>query len=241
MKKPALLLCAFVLALVMAVPAWAGIKEDWDAALAALDRRDFQTVLNLTNRLIQYGKLNRPSLARVHTVRGVAYRFTGNHQAALADFYKAIEANPQFSFAYFQRGNTWIEQQKWDYAMWDFSKAIQLNPRLADAYWNRSVCFQKKGQMAEAMRDQQTYCQLTPNDPKGRERLAFLQNRGGGQAPPPAPGGYNQQQQPNTNNQQPGGYNQQQPANNQQPGGNGGFRLNSGAKDLADNFDLKEK
>jgi serine/threonine protein kinase len=57
---------------------------------------------------------------------------------ALADYSKAIELDPEYADAYYQRG--WLKEDKLDNipgALADYSKAIELNPEFAHAYYNR--------------------------------------------------------------------------------------------------------
>ena len=67
-------------------------------------------------------------------------------EEAIKDFNKAIELNPNYSKAYYNRGNTKKDlanaYNNIDYleeAIKDYNKAIELNPNNSEAYFNRYI------------------------------------------------------------------------------------------------------
>jgi len=62
---------------------------------------------------------------------------SGDFPGAIADFTKAIEVNPQYQFAYYNRGNAEMYIMNYTNAIADYNKAIELNPQDAAAYLNR--------------------------------------------------------------------------------------------------------
>ncbi len=64
---------------------------------------------------------------------------------------QAIQINPNYAGAYYNRGSIYYNQEKWDLAIADFNKAIDINPNLAQAYNNRGNVYdnQKKWDLAE--------------------------------------------------------------------------------------------
>ncbi|MEH1931679.1 tetratricopeptide repeat protein [Nostoc sp.] len=69
-----------------------------------------------------------------------------------ADYTKAITINPQDAEAYYNRGNLYSDQKKWELALADFTKAIAINPQDAEAYVHRGNIYsdQKKWELALA-------------------------------------------------------------------------------------------
>ena len=49
----------------------------------------------------------------------------------------AINLNPNFTEAYYNRGLAYANLQNYEQALADFSKAVELNPSLAEAYYYR--------------------------------------------------------------------------------------------------------
>ncbi len=64
--------------------------------------------------------------------------------AAIADFDKAIELNPEDAMAYYNRGTAYAGLEQFDAAIADFDKAIELNPDFVEAYHNRALSVGKR-------------------------------------------------------------------------------------------------
>ena len=69
-----------------------------------------------------------------------------DNEGAIEDYNKAIKLNPNYSEAYYNRGNAkkdlGILYKNIDYlekAIKDFNKAIELNTYLSEAYFNRGI------------------------------------------------------------------------------------------------------
>ena len=52
---------------------------------------------------------------------------------------KAIELNPNYAKAYYNRGIAKFDLQDYKGAIADYTKAIELNPNYAKAYYNRGI------------------------------------------------------------------------------------------------------
>ena len=84
--------------------------------------------------------------------RGTAYGELGNYQQAIKDFTKAIELNPQYAMAYYNRGLTYGRNLgNYQQAIKDYTKAIQLNPQDAMAYYKRGLAYAKSGDAQKAL------------------------------------------------------------------------------------------
>ena len=64
----------------------------------------------------------------------------GNHAAAIADFNRALEINPQFAAAYFNRGIyqklAWATMQPLSPT---YDRALEINPQFTEAYIGRGA------------------------------------------------------------------------------------------------------
>ena len=58
---------------------------------------------------------------------------------------KAIELNPEYTYAYYNRGIAYNDLGQYQKAIDDYTKAIELNPEYADAYGNRGLGYGLQG------------------------------------------------------------------------------------------------
>jgi len=196
MKRMSKVVMALALILVFAAPAWADLKQTFNAGVQAHKQGQFQTAINYYSQIINSGRANPRGRAMVHTLRGMAYRSLRQANQAMQDFYAAIKADQNYAPAYMQRSIGWANQGKWDYSLWDLNKAIRLNSRYAAAYFNRAIVLYKKGRLNLAIRDAQMAVQLDPNNQNARKVLAALQRKKSQMAQSQAPPTQQQQQQP---------------------------------------------
>ena len=59
----------------------------------------------------------------------------------LSDYEKVIELNPDFSFAYYNKGNISCTQKDFNAAISNYSKSIEIDPDFAEAYFNRGLTY----------------------------------------------------------------------------------------------------
>ena len=67
------------------------------------------------------------------------YRLKGESDHAIADYTQAIEINPRYATAYFNRGNAVEAKGEHDLAIADYTKAIELTPQDAEVFVRRGV------------------------------------------------------------------------------------------------------
>jgi tetratricopeptide (TPR) repeat protein len=65
---------------------------------------------------------------------GMAKAKTKDFRGAIANYTKAIEIDPEFSWAYGMRGNTKFALYDYRGAIIDYSKAIELDPNVSSIY-----------------------------------------------------------------------------------------------------------
>lgn len=96
------------------------------------------------------------------------------HEAAIADYDKAIRLNPKEDEAHNNRGLAKVSLGQLQDGVSDYDKAIKLNPDV-DAYYNRGRAKEMLGQFEEAIVDFKKSIQRNPNDAEARRSLSYLQ------------------------------------------------------------------
>lgn len=94
--------------------------------------------------------------------KGVKFYHKKMYDDAIMEFSKAIQLNPKFAKAYYDRGLTYYTKGLYDNAISDYSKAIELESRLEVAYFNRGVVYYKKGDYDNAIVDYSNVLKINP-------------------------------------------------------------------------------
>ncbi len=84
------------------------------------------------------------------------------YDEGLAAINQAIDLAPRAAW-YGNRGNIYINQQKYELALADYNKAILLNPNLAGAYYNRGVLYRLQEKYDLALADWNKAIKINPN------------------------------------------------------------------------------
>ena len=97
---------------------------------------------------------NIPEKDETFWVKKGAYNATyGHDKAALKQFQKAIELNPNSDHIHFQQGISYGEIGKYDNAISSINRAISLNSQDAHYYYGRGRVFLLSGQKSKALAD----------------------------------------------------------------------------------------
>ena len=91
--------------------------------------------------------------AIAYSNRGNAKERLGQHDAAFADYDRAIELDPNYAIAYSNRGAAKHSLGQYDAALADYNRAIELDPNYAAAYSNRGNAKERLGQHDAAFAD----------------------------------------------------------------------------------------
>ena len=83
--------------------------------------------------------------------------------SAIEDYVKAIELNPDYVDAHYNRGGAYVNKGDYDRAIEDYTKAIELNPDYADAYKNRGFAYSGKGDYNCAIENYTRAIKLNPD------------------------------------------------------------------------------
>jgi tetratricopeptide (TPR) repeat protein len=143
--------------------------------------------LTLTSELIpnlNIHDLQHKFLAQSSKQKAVDYLMLGAQKAkqldyngALVDFDRAIQIDPNFSYAYNARGAIKSESKDFRGGLADFNRAIQLDPNLAGAYKNRAVLKTSKlNDIQGGLADFNRAIQIDPNYAVAYYRRAILKH-----------------------------------------------------------------
>jgi protein O-GlcNAc transferase len=82
---------------------------------------------------------------------GLALLAAGDAKKAIEAFDQALELDPLYVQAWFNRGNAWRERQNLQAALLDYEKALALDPYLALAHNNLGLVFRQNGDLSKAI------------------------------------------------------------------------------------------
>ena len=102
--------------------------------------------------------------ASAFVASGLEKSKTGNYDAAIEDYTKAIELNSTFTGAYMNRGLAKTNQGNFDGAIADFTQVIAIKPSLFEAFLNRGSAELLQGNLAAAQTDFTKALELKPDD-----------------------------------------------------------------------------
>ena len=88
----------------------------------------------------------------------------GHTEMAVVYFTRAIELDPEISWAYNLRGRAYCKLERLDEAVADMAKAIELNPEEASFYVSRSIVYSNLGQFDEGIADITKAIELEPEN-----------------------------------------------------------------------------
>jgi tetratricopeptide (TPR) repeat protein len=143
-------------------------RFDWQGthkkAQAALAQRDYKLAIQLFTDCINSGRLPKNWIAPTYYLRGKAYRSSKKFDLAIADYQKAVEADPNMDVAYYEMGAAYQELNQHAKAIEAFDKAIALKQNNAGYYYARCVSESWISKFAEATRDCKTASKMKPGD-----------------------------------------------------------------------------
>ena len=169
------ILAAILAAGLTAMPAKAQIENlvricgDPDAA-----PRD---IVNFCQRALNSGKLSDQAAAQVRANLGVGFFELGQYRDAIAEYTRAIEAEPSMIAAYLNRARAYERLRQLREAAADYASALQLDPQAADAYLGRGAMLLADGDPGRSVDDFNRAIQLQPSwiAPYFNRGMAYLQ------------------------------------------------------------------
>lgn len=132
--------------------------------------------VQVCTRIIEFGSLERPQLAKAYYTRGSEWANQGNHDRAIADFDLALELDAGLDAAYYNRALSRSHRGEPDRAIADYDAAIKLRPGEVNAYLGRAAEWTAKGDYKRAVADFDQALRLAPQSSSsyfGRARARF--------------------------------------------------------------------
>ena len=109
--------------------------------------------------------LGTPLADRAWRNRGVAHYKAGRHDAALADFERALELDPKSAEAWMTRGTLFMRTARTERALADFDRALALDARHVEALGRRCVVRMRLKRLDDALADCAKAAEIKPYDP----------------------------------------------------------------------------
>lgn len=116
-------------------------------------------------------------LARTYNKKGMNH--SDSHaknelEIALENFNHAVNANPNYTAGYYNRGCIYFKLKQYKKAAEDFTKAIDINPELACVYYQRGLTYEKLGKTEKATIDFTQAFELDPTNIHINEALGLV-------------------------------------------------------------------
>jgi len=91
--------------------------------------------------------------AEEHFWQGIEYRKQGNNDSAMEEFSRAIELDPDYSLAYYNRALIYYQRGDLESSLTEYSEAIDLDPN--NPYWTyeRGFLYLQLGDQESAIKD----------------------------------------------------------------------------------------
>lgn len=97
--------------------------------------------------------------------QGVAHLESGEYEAAIPDFDRAVSLDDQFAQAYWGRGDALMSLGEYETAVADFNRVIEMHPKtFPSIYVYRAAAYTQLGNYAAAIADYQTLLTLDPDE-----------------------------------------------------------------------------
>ncbi len=106
--------------------------------------------------------------------KGLKAGNTGNFDEAASFYTQAIEADPKYAEAYYNRGLLRFARQDFVGAESDLNKAIELAPNDPMAYISRGICWIASMNYVKGMADLNKAIEVAPNDYRGYGARALV-------------------------------------------------------------------
>jgi tetratricopeptide (TPR) repeat protein len=105
----------------------------------------------------------KDKISELYVWRGNAWYNKKNDNKATADYNKAIEINPNYALAFYNRGFAWVIKKEYDKAIEDYHKAIDIDPNYASAYVIKASILRAMKKYDTAIADYNKAIEIAPN------------------------------------------------------------------------------
>ncbi|MGD1152247.1 MAG: tetratricopeptide repeat protein [Syntrophales bacterium] len=120
------------------------------------------------------GIMKSPNKPRPLNGYGKVLADTGNASGALSYYNRAIELNPRFYAAYYNRGNVKIKISDYKGAISDYDETLRINPYHADGHYNLGNALAHQGKMVEAVTHLKEAVRLKPLSAEYQNNLGYV-------------------------------------------------------------------
>lgn len=97
--------------------------------------------------------------------RGKHYKDLGMGDRAMADFNRAVQVNPKFYWAYYNRAQILMDSGQLDKALKDYLLLTRVDRWFPEGFINLGAVYGRQGQYELALQALNRACQLRPSDP----------------------------------------------------------------------------
>ncbi|MBI5492189.1 MAG: tetratricopeptide repeat protein [Deltaproteobacteria bacterium] len=129
-------------------------------AMVHLDRNEAALALKDARMAVKL----EPHSAEMQNILGFANLSLGQYAESIEDFNRAIQDDPAYYMAYFNRAHSYAYTKRYDEAVLDYGSAIRLRPGLTDAYNDRGVVYSILGESGKARSDLEAACSKGSDD-----------------------------------------------------------------------------
>ena len=141
-----------------------------------------ETLQTLAQDLAHWGQVNPPDKliqAQRHYIHANQCYAHGRITHALSGYDYAISLNPEFAYAYNNRGNSLLALNQAQAALESYDRALAIDPDFLDPLTNRGLALQKLGRKREVIQSLERVIARTPLDPEAHLNLGLmrLENR----------------------------------------------------------------
>jgi tetratricopeptide (TPR) repeat protein len=130
----------------------------WRQAQFLVEQKRYEAAIVLLDNIIEESPPNQEP----YNLRGLARSADGATDLALKDFDRAVDIDPDYPEAHFNRANTHRLRLEYAEAISDYSMAIKSNPTMIEAYLSRGKVAATRADTAAAMADYEKALSLNP-------------------------------------------------------------------------------
>ena len=153
-------------------------NEYWKRGNRAAQRGEYRAAINDYTQAIKV-KDDEDDKDKVYNSRDNAHRAISAFQAAIEDYTRVIELNPDDARAYNNRGGIYRAMGNFQEAIKDYDEAIRHNPDETYAYNNKGTAHHAVSAFQAAIEDYTRVIELNPNDIEGYNNRGDVHNENG--------------------------------------------------------------
>ncbi len=140
------------------------IKDNLDKIDNLIERYNRATTQSEKNKIrAEFSQSDRQVLAGQKLEEGNEFYYKGDYEKAIELYSEALAFNPNYDWAYNNRGIAYIDLEQYEQAISDLNRAIELNPNYANACYNRGIAYSSLKQYKAAISDYKKAIEINPN------------------------------------------------------------------------------